>query len=279
MNRVPSLIAEAVTLSASANATAAIFSRGNVSRRIPRKLLNAASVSAFPPPVLGRQGLRLASNDNSDQSAADLWVSLPNVKATSRPADEDTASASTILSRLDLSRPIGHTLASNVAIELARSGAKVADVEHDPKFKAVLRSIDDTNVFSVGVKALTATHKALETMGMEAESAPMKSLENAVVWQMRAEALSDLTHVISYFHSRQDTAMRKKLFHELCSTVERRWYEVDDAATFGGFVQYWRSIHAQALAKMEDRMVEIVETMNASELASVIIFRRGTNMT
>lgn len=119
-------------------------------------------------------------------------------------------------------------------------------------------------------KYMVNAHKALESIGVPAELGALQNLSNGITWRLRNESMQDLAHIMSYFYSRRNDPVQKKLFQELCLVVERRWLEVEDADTFVSFLHYSECLSIQCLNHLDDRMTDLAGNMSPSDLAVVI---------
>ena len=51
-------------------------------------------------------------------------------------------------------------------------------------------------------------------------------MENSLMWSVRSCPLKDLMMLLSFTIGRRETDSQKKLFSEICKSLERRWVEI-----------------------------------------------------
>ena len=66
----------------------------------------------------------------------------------------------------------------------------------------------------------------LAELGIPSDSLSVLNMENSLMWSVRSCPLKDLMMLLSFTIGRRETDSQKKLFSEICKSLERRWVEI-----------------------------------------------------
>jgi len=165
-------------------------------------------------------------------------------------------------------------VACDIVINLARlkNESKVIESEYlqDERFLNVMKQLESNHTNKMEPMAIISSLKALGVLGINSESFSVKNLENNLTWATRSCTIKDLVMMLSFTMNRKKTENQKLLFNEVCKTLERRWVEIKDGSLFASLLHYLELFSPQFIAKLEDRIADLVEEINPGDLVSIL---------
>ena len=140
----------------------------------------------------------------------------------------------------------------------------------------ILNTLGDENVKSIDAPVLTqilyflTKHLELD----EKNCFALRSVENSLTWKSRNMSMKDLSYLLSYSVKRKNDNHGYKvtitLLNEIIKNIERRWVEVESANEFVSILHYYpQHFSEHFISKIEERITEFVENMDAEELVLV----------
>ena len=97
----------------------------------------------------------------------------------------------------------------------------------------------------------------------------MGSLENEILWLLRKVTIRQHFQVLDFVLKGQETEMQKKIVKEAVSNIQRRWVEIVDSRDFASLFRFASHFSPKFVEKMEDILVELVETYNQADRTTV----------
>lgn len=164
------------------------------------------------------------------------------------------------------------TACSNVILlaKLNTEPTQITELKEDQRFSKILRTLE-SDVKTCNPLALISCLKALQTFGIANDSFVVKNLENTLVWTSRTCSIKELVMGFSFAVNRQETDSQKVLLREICTNLERRWVELQDGKLFVPLFLNSAQLSGQLLAKLEDRIQDCVEDMNAADQVNILV--------
>jgi len=149
----------------------------------------------------------------------------------------------------------------------AGNAEKVLNIKQDERFHKLLKLLerDTHNLYPA---TIIACLKALKRLDIPPDSAAVKNLENSLLWVLRSCPTKDLLNVFT-FTMNQETEAGKKIFNEVCQTLERRWVELTDARQLVVLFGHSDKLSISLLEKLEDRLQDTVEDLSPYDLVSI----------
>lgn len=158
--------------------------------------------------------------------------------------------------------------------------------------EAIFTVLSSKRVNAVETRGLVSCIKDCDDLGVTAaNSFIVRNMENALIWRARTCTIRDLAFLLSFSVKRRkvasdastvasvnfgnptkksDSQLNDQLYSEVVKSVERRWVEVSDAPTIAGLVHYYPEVFGDRfISKMEDRTIELAESMSAEDLCLV----------
>merc|ERR1719427_664654 len=118
--------------------------------------------------------------------------------------------------------------------------------------------------------AMISSLKALGELGINNESFSVKNLENSLTWSTRSCPIKDLVMLLSFTINRKKTESQQLLFNEVCKSLERRWVEIKEGKLFVSLLHYAELFSPQFVAKLEDRIADLVEEIPPGDLSLIL---------
>jgi len=159
-----------------------------------------------------------------------------------------------------------------MAIAELKRDKKVVQIDYmqDERFLKVMKALESDKINKLEPLAVVKSLKCLEELGVSGESFCVKNLENTLVWSSRTCSIRDLIMLLSFSMARRKTESQGNLLGEICKTLERRWMEIKEGWQFAGLLHYSGQFSPQFLAKLEDRIADLVEEMTAADLSQIL---------
>jgi len=159
-----------------------------------------------------------------------------------------------------------------IAIARLKNESKVKESEYlqDERFLKIMKQLESNHTTKVEPLAIISSLKALGVLGINNESFSVKNLENNLTWASRSCPIKDLVMMLSFTMNRRNTENQKLLFNEVCKALERRWVEIKDGSLFVSLLHYIELFSPQFIAKLEDRIADLVEEINPGDLVSIL---------
>jgi len=147
---------------------------------------------------------------------------------------------------------------------------KDSDYLSDHRFLKLMKILESPSIGKLQPLAMVSCLKGLQVLDIPAEAFSVKNLENSLTWSARSCGIKDLVMMLSFSASRRSSDSQQKLFSEICRAIERRWVEIKDGRQFAGLIHYSEHFSDQFMAKLEDRIAELVAEMSGGDLAMVL---------
>jgi len=148
------------------------------------------------------------------------------------------------------------------------------DYVSDERFLRLVKTLENPGTGKLAPLATISTLKSLVELNIPNDAFAVKNLENSLTWMARSCAIKDLVMMLSFSVGRRSTETQDKLFSEICRSLERRWVEIRDSGmlsrTFVGLLHYSEHFTDQFLCKLEDRLAEIADELNGTDLTAVL---------
>lgn len=153
---------------------------------------------------------------------------------------------------------------------LSKIKSSVEDLLDDPRFQKIVSVLEGNNTGKISIFGVISCLKSLENLkGLPPSSLLVANLENTLLWRARTAQVRELTHLLSFVHTRKDREGQMTLLKEIVKALERRWVEVTDGKSFVGILHYPDCFTEQFLNKMDDRIIDVAESLSAEELVMV----------
>ena len=140
----------------------------------------------------------------------------------------------------------------------------------------ILYALSSEKINILSVSKLMSLIKLLSIkLGLnENDSFAIKNMANSLIWKSREMPISELCTLLSFSYKRKLKSNNNKiallLFEETLKNAERRWVEIVNAKEFASLVHYYPAqISEQFMRKLESRITDFIENMDATELATV----------
>jgi len=159
-----------------------------------------------------------------------------------------------------------------IGIASLKKESKVSESDYlqDERFLKIMKQFEGTYTSKVEPMAMISSLKALGELGINNESFSVKNLENSLTWSTRSCPIKDLVMLLSFTINRKKTESQQLLFNEVCKSLERRWVEIKDGKLFVSLLHYAELFSPQFVAKLEDRIADLVEEISPGDLASIL---------
>ena len=140
----------------------------------------------------------------------------------------------------------------------------------------ILYALSSENIRNLSVPRMMSILKLLSVkVGLnENDSFAIKNILNGLIWKSRDIPISELCTILSFSYKRKIESNNNKiavlLFEESLKNAERRWVEIVNAKEFVGIVHYYPvQVSEQFMRKLESRITDFIEKMDAADLAMV----------
>ena len=140
----------------------------------------------------------------------------------------------------------------------------------------ILYALSSENIRNLSVPKMMSILKLLSVkVGInENDSFAIRNILNGLIWKSRDIPISELCTILSFSYKRKIESNNNKiavlLFEESLKNAERRWVEIVNAKEFTGIVHYYpNQVSEQFMRKLESRITDFIEKMDAGDLAMV----------
>lgn len=113
--------------------------------------------------------------------------------------------------------------------------------------------------------------QSLLDLGFDPKSLPIASVENELLWQLRKLSLKQHLSIVKFYQNEpRFTEGKERIMSEALANIQRRWVELTDSRDFASFFHLSALFPSKFVEKMEDVLVELVETFTPDDMAKVI---------
>eukprot|EP00092_Neocalanus_flemingeri_P033737 GFUD01036676.1.p1 GENE.GFUD01036676.1~~GFUD01036676.1.p1 ORF type:complete len:613 (+),score=202.94 GFUD01036676.1:73-1911(+) len=159
-----------------------------------------------------------------------------------------------------------------IAIANLKKESKVSEPDYlqDERFLKIMKLLESSYTSKVEPMALISSLKALGELGINNESFSVKNLESTLTWSTRSCPIKEVVMLLSFTLNRRNTESQNILYNEVVKSLERRWVELKDGKLFVSLLHYVELFSPQFVAKLEDRIADLMEEISPGDLALIL---------
>ncbi|GAB6032082.1 hypothetical protein CHUAL_010446 [Chamberlinius hualienensis] len=145
-----------------------------------------------------------------------------------------------------------------------------AEILSNSKFEAVCETIN-RNIQSMNYTTLISTLKNLFSLRVKNETYIIQSVEMEILWKIRKMNLKQLIYLLQFHVEHQEVDLQRKVVAEAIDKIQQRWFELRTSQEILMLFKLSSNFSSDFLGKIEDRAIELVETMSVDELHRILV--------